>query len=42
MIDVCVKCSESNMVEFLGRILCTSAHRRLFLYILVRDCIQKM
>ena len=35
MIDVCVKFSESHMSVFLGRLLCTSAYRCIFIYIVV-------
>ena len=37
MIYVCIKCSESHMVGFLGRILCTSAYGCIFVCIVVRD-----
>ena len=35
MIEICIKCSESNIADFLGRILCTSAYACIFICIVV-------
>ena len=40
MIYVCIKCSESHMVSFLGGILCTSAYGCILVCIVVRYCKQ--
>ena len=41
IIDVCIKCSESHMSGFIGRILCTSAYGCIFVYIVVQDYKQR-